>query len=45
MSSALTANFQGSDLKLEVRSARLDALTARDLREELAMICGPTWAM
>ena len=41
MSSALTATFQGTDLKLEVHSARLDASTARELREELAMIWRP----
>ncbi len=41
MSSALTATFQGSDLNLEVHSARLDASTARELREELAMIWQP----
>ncbi len=41
MSSTLTAHFQGHDLKLEVRSARLDASTARELREELAMIWRP----
>ena len=41
MSTTLTAQFQGSDLKLEVQSARLDASTARELREELAMIWRP----
>ena len=41
MSSTLTAHFQGPDLKLEVSAARLDASTARELREELAMIWRP----
>jgi len=41
MSSALIAHFEGPHLNLEVHSARLDASTARDLREELAMIWRP----
>ena len=41
MSAALTACFQGSDLKLEIHTARLDASTAREMREELAMIWRP----
>ena len=41
MSSTLTAHFQGPDLNLEIHSARLDASTARELREELAMIWRP----
>jgi anti-sigma B factor antagonist len=41
MSSTLTAHFQGPDLNLEIHSVRLDASTARELREELAMIWRP----
>ena len=41
MSSKLTAHFQGSDLRLEVLTSRLDASSARELREELAMIWRP----
>ncbi len=38
MGSTLTAQFQGRDLRLSVHAARLDATTAREVREELAMI-------
>jgi anti-sigma B factor antagonist len=41
MSTTLKAHFQGSDLKLEISTSRLDASTARELREELAMIWRP----
>lgn len=41
MSATLTASFNGPDLQLDVHSVRLDASTAREMREELAMIWRP----
>jgi anti-anti-sigma factor len=41
MNSAVTANFQGADLKLELHATRLDAASARGIREELTSIWRP----